>query len=165
MVVTKKKERDEEIENLEENESAVVGEDPVISKLMELPGVGEATASKLVEHGYRTYESLAVANPNELATITGLPVTLSQKIISAARAQLKFTIKTAYELEQEMKEIKRITTGSKSLDKLLGGGVETRSATEFFGEFGAGKPKSLFSCRLTFSFRRKKEGLKVLHYL
>jgi DNA repair protein RadA len=160
MVVTKKKEKDEQIENLEENESAVVGEDPVISKLMELPGVGEATASKLVEHGYRTYESLAVANPNELATITGLPVTLSQKIISAARAQLKFTIKTAYELEQEMKEIKRITTGSKSLDKLLGGGVETRSATEFFGEFGAGKTQIAFQLSVNVQLPQEKGGLE-----
>jgi DNA repair protein RadA len=138
-----KKEKDEK-ENTqpvqEESDGQVdVGEDTTIAKLMELPGIGEATATKLVEHGYRTYESLAVANPNELAVITGLPITLSQKIIASARAQLKFTIKTAYELEQEMKDIRRITTGSKSLDKLLGGGVETRSATEFFGEFGSGK--------------------------
>lgn len=138
-----KKEKDEKGDAQpvqEESDGQVdVGEDATIAKLMELPGIGEATATKLVEHGYRTYESLAVANPNELAVITGLPITLSQKIIASARAQLKFTIKTAYELEQEMKDIRRITTGSKSLDKLLGGGVETRSATEFFGEFGSGK--------------------------
>ena len=68
--------------------------DPVLEKLTELPGVGEATATKLVEHGFTTYESLAVANANELSAITGLPQTLAQKIINSARAQLKFTIKT-----------------------------------------------------------------------
>jgi DNA repair protein RadA len=35
--------------------------------------------------------------------------------------------------------IKRISTGSKSLDSLLGGGIETHSVTEFFGKHGSGK--------------------------
>lgn len=32
-----------------------------------------------------------------------------------------------------------ITTGSKELDKLMGGGLETMSITEVFGEFRTGK--------------------------
>nr|5QUL_A Chain A, RadA [Pyrococcus furiosus]5QUL_B Chain B, RadA [Pyrococcus furiosus] len=38
-----------------------------------------------------------------------------------------------------MATIGRISTGSKSLDKLLGGGIETQAITEVFGEFGSGK--------------------------
>ncbi|MEM3670661.1 MAG: DNA repair and recombination protein RadA [Thermoprotei archaeon] len=139
--------------------SEEAADDPVIQKLTELPGVGEATAGKLVEHGFRTYESIAVANANELASITGLPVTYSQKVINSARAQLKFTIKTAYELEQELKTVKRITTGSKSLDRLLGGGVETRSATEFFGEFGSGKTQIAFQLSVNVQLPEDKGGL------
>ena len=33
----------------------------------------------------------------------------------------------------------RITTGSSDLDTLLGGGIETMSITEIFGEFRTGK--------------------------
>jgi DNA repair protein RadA len=33
----------------------------------------------------------------------------------------------------------RCTTGSKALDKLLLGGIETQAVTEFYGEFGSGK--------------------------
>ncbi len=33
----------------------------------------------------------------------------------------------------------QITTGSKELDKLLNGGMETGSITELFGEFRTGK--------------------------
>ena len=33
----------------------------------------------------------------------------------------------------------KITTGSKELDALLGGGIETMSITEVFGEFRTGK--------------------------
>ena len=33
----------------------------------------------------------------------------------------------------------KITTGSSELDSLLGGGIETMSITEIFGEFRTGK--------------------------
>ncbi len=134
--------------------------DPVLEKLTELPGVGEATATKLVEHGFTTYESLAVANANELSAITGLPQTLAQKIISSARAQLKFTIKTAYELEQELKDVRRITTGSLNFNKLLGGGVETKAVTEFFGEFGTGKSQLAFQLSVNVQLPPDKGGLE-----
>jgi DNA repair protein RadA len=35
--------------------------------------------------------------------------------------------------------MQKCSTGSKNLDKLLGGGIETQAVTEFIGEFGAGK--------------------------
>jgi len=35
--------------------------------------------------------------------------------------------------------VKKLTSGSKNLDDLIGGGLETQSITEFFGEFGSGK--------------------------
>ena len=38
-----------------------------------------------------------------------------------------------------MKDVIFISTGSKDLDALLGGGIETGSITEVFGEFRTGK--------------------------
>ena len=35
--------------------------------------------------------------------------------------------------------VTKITTGSNALDEILGGGVETSSITELFGEFRTGK--------------------------
>ncbi len=46
---------------------------------------------------------------------------------------------TATEFHQRRAEIISISTGSKELDKLLGGGIETGSITEMFGEFRTGK--------------------------
>lgn len=46
---------------------------------------------------------------------------------------------TATEFHQKRSEIILLTTGSKELDKLLGGGIETGSITEVFGEFRTGK--------------------------
>lgn len=46
---------------------------------------------------------------------------------------------TATEFHQRRSEIITVSTGSKALDQLLGGGIETGSITEIFGEFRTGK--------------------------
>ena len=45
-------------------------------------------------------------------------------------------------MSEKRKSIFRIGTGSKEFDKLLGGGVESMSITEVFGEFRTGKLQS-----------------------
>jgi DNA repair protein RAD51 len=46
---------------------------------------------------------------------------------------------TASEFHARRSEIITVSTGSKALDALLGGGIETGSITEIFGEFRTGK--------------------------
>lgn len=62
---------------------------------------------------------------------------------------------SATELHQKRAEVIYITTGSSELDKLLGGGLETRSITEIFGEFRTGKTQLCHTlavtCQLTIS--------------
>lgn len=118
------------------------GDDPEavkIKTLTDLPGIGPATAQKLIESGYSTLESIAVASPQELSAATGIPLATAQKAIKAAREALNIKFKTALELKLERMTVGKVTTGSKALDELLGGGVETRTITEFFGEYGTGK--------------------------
>jgi DNA repair protein RadA len=43
------------------------------------------------------------------------------------------------------KQIKRISTGSKNLDDLLLGGIETHAITEFFGPGGTGKSQICYT--------------------
>lgn len=43
------------------------------------------------------------------------------------------------EVSLMVKKVLKITTGSSELDSLLGGGIETMSITEIFGEFRTGK--------------------------
>ncbi|UXD21817.1 DNA repair and recombination protein RadA [Ignicoccus pacificus DSM 13166] len=107
--------------------------------ISDLPGVGPTTASKLVEAGYGTIEAIAVATPEELVAAAGIPLSTAQKIIKAARQLLDIRFKTAKEVKEERMHLRKITTGSSNLDELLGGGVETKTITEFFGEFGSGK--------------------------
>ena len=107
--------------------------------LTDLPGVGPSTAQKLIEAGYPTIEALAVSTPYEVSQATGIPLATAQKIVQVAREALDISLKTALELKKERMTVRKITTGSRNLDELLGGGVETRTLTEFFGEYGSGK--------------------------
>ena len=110
------------------------------TNLEELPGVGPAIAERLREAGYRTISSLAVATVEELKEIAEVGEAQARKIIEAAKQRAdigKFL--TGEEALRLRKELGWITTGSKQLDNLLGGGIPTRAVTEVFGEFGTGK--------------------------
>ena len=104
----------------------------------DLPGVGPATAQKLRELGYHTVESLAMATARELD-----PVGVSEKkafqIIEAARSSIGIAFVRADELFKMRQNVLRLTTGSKALDKIVDGGLETQTITEFYGEYGSGK--------------------------
>ena len=106
----------------------------------DLPGVGEATAEKLRENGYDDILSLAVASPKDLSELAGIGEGAAVKIIASAR---KFAdvgnFESGDEIMKRRQLVKKLTSGSKNLDDLIGGGLETQSITEFFGEFGSGK--------------------------
>ena len=106
----------------------------------DLRGVGEAIAQKLRESGYGSIESLAVASVAELCEAAELGEATAKKIIIEAREAAEIgEFVTADKVMERRGTIGWITTGSKALDTLLGGGVETRAVTEVFGEFGSGK--------------------------
>lgn len=56
---------------------------------------------------------------------------------------------TATEYHQKRSELISLTTGSRELDKLLGGGFETGSITEIFGEFRTGKTQICHTLAVT----------------
>ena len=71
------------------------------------------------------------------------PVGVSEKkafqIIEAARSSIGISFIRADELFKMRKNVLRLTTGSKALDKIVDGGLETQTITEFYGEYGSGK--------------------------
>src|SRR3972149_10585375 len=106
--------------------------------LEDLPGIGPATAQKLKELGYHTVESLAMATARELE-----PAGISEKkafsVIEAARSSIGVSFVRADELLKMRQNVLRLTSGSKALDGMLDGGLETQTITEFYGEYGSGK--------------------------
>lgn len=105
----------------------------------DLSNVGPATAEKLKEAGYDTIESIATASVGEIVEAIEVGEKKAQDIIMSAKEALNMSFETADKLLEKRKEIGWITTGSKKLDALLGGGVESQSILEAYGEFGSGK--------------------------
>lgn len=65
---------------------------------------------------------------------------------------------TATEYHQRRAEIIYLSTGSSELDKLLGGGLETGSITEIFGEFRTGKTQLCHTLAVTCQLPIDKGG-------
>jgi len=107
--------------------------------IYDLPGVGAATAEKLIAVGYTDLMSIAVASPSELVDATGMGDALAKKMIAVARSSLEMGFESGEELMKRREKVQRIKTGSKNFDALLGGGLETGAIVECFGEFGSGK--------------------------
>ena len=107
--------------------------------MYDLPGVGAATAEKLKEAGYDGVMSIAAASPGKLVEDAGVSESVARKMINAARDSLKMGFVSGEEVLAKREKVKKITTGSKTFDTLLGGGFETGSIVECFGEFGSGK--------------------------
>jgi DNA repair protein RadA len=56
--------------------------------------------------------------------------------------------------------MRKCTTGSKELDGILGGGIETQALTEFIGEFGSGKTQICLVLSVTAQLPREQGGLE-----
>lgn len=107
--------------------------------IQDLPGVGAATAEKLMETGYDNLMAIAVATPGELIGTAGVTEAAARKMIQAAREKLEMGFESGAELLKRRKNVLKITTGSKSFDTLIGGGFETGAITEAYGAYGSGK--------------------------
>lgn len=114
-----------------------MSDEEAISKL---PGVGPAILEKLKEAGYNDIMTIAVDSPKNLAELAEIGEPTAAKIIAAAKKAADVGgFETGDVLLERRKTVAKLTSGSKSLDELMGGGFESRAITEFFGEFGSGK--------------------------
>ncbi|MFO8016659.1 MAG: DNA repair and recombination protein RadA [Candidatus Woesearchaeota archaeon] len=107
--------------------------------LEDLPGVGAATAQKLKDAGYTDLMGLAVSSPGEIIEVTGISEAVARKMIKAARDNLNMGFESGDNLLRRREKVIKIKTGSEAFNELVGGGFETSSITECFGEFGSGK--------------------------
>jgi DNA repair protein RadA len=106
----------------------------------DLPGVGPATAEKLREAGYTDIMSIAVASPKELSDAAEIGDATATKIILKARKEADVgKFETGNALLEKRAKVGHLTSGSKTFDELLGGGFETQSITELYGEYGSSK--------------------------
>jgi len=104
-------------------------------------GVNAADLKKLKAVGICTVKGLKMVTKKKLCAIKGLS---DAKVDKIKEALLKSSgdgsvFSTALEVAVKRKNVFHIATGSQEFDKLLGGGIESMSITEAFGEFRTGK--------------------------
>jgi len=110
-----------------------------IKEVTDLPGVGAATAEKLIVAGFDNLMSIAVSSPGQLVEIAGVSESVARRMIQVSRDALDMGFQSGEELLKKREKVQKIPTGSKAFDEILGGGFETGAITECFGEFGSGK--------------------------
>ena len=110
-----------------------------------LEDIGPATKICLQKAGFRSLKDLVIRGATDIASATGISTEKCANMCNKARMILEdlgiydkpFVPATV--IYDRRKSESRISSGSKNLDNLLGGGIETRSITELYGEFGSGK--------------------------
>ncbi|WP_135827538.1 DNA repair and recombination protein RadA [Halorussus halobius] len=128
--------------------------------LEELPGVGPATAEKLQDAGFDSYEGLAVASPGELSNTADVGDSTAADIVQAAREAADVGgFETGATVLERREKIGKLEWKIDEVDDLLGGGVETQSITEVYGEFGAGKSQVTHQLAVNVQLPREHGGL------
>ncbi len=131
-----------------------------ITDLSDIPGVGEKIAQKIKEAGYIDMMSIAAASSRELAEAATVGEATAAKIIEVAREMMDIGYETADKVFEKRLAMQRITTGSKNLDDLLGGGIETMGITEAYGQFASGKSQLAFQLAVNVQLPKEKGGLE-----
>lgn len=81
--------------------------------------------------------------------VKGISEAKADKLLAEACKHVPMGFTTATEFHQRRSELISLTTGSKQLDALLGGGIETGAVTEIFGEFRTGKSQLCHTLAVT----------------
>lgn len=106
---------------------------------LENAGIASGDVQKLRQSGYYTVEAVAYATRRKLGEVKGVSEVKAAKIQEAAAKMVNMGFTTAAETLKIRQDIIYLSTGSRDLDELLGGGFETGSITELYGEFRTGK--------------------------
>jgi len=131
-----------------------------LEEITKLPGVGPATAEKLLDSGYLDVMSIAVASPSELSDAAEIGDATASKIILSARKSAdlgKFETGNAI-LERRLK-VGHLTSSSKTFDELVGGGFESQAIVELFGEYGSGKTQVAHQLCVDVQLPKDKGGM------
>lgn len=122
---------------------------PTPLSALEGNGITAADIKKLVEHGFTTVESICFSTKKNLIEVKGINDAKAEKILAQAGTLVPMGFCSAADYHQQRQDIVYLSTGSTELDKLLGGGIETGSITEMFGEFRTGKTQLCHTLAVT----------------
>jgi len=121
-------------------------------ELTDISGIGEKTAKTMIECGITTVEELATLRPEKLSNTIGCTLKKAKDFVNLAvevvrgRAIEVYTAKEIFKRRSE--RVKMISTASKALDNILGGGIQTDALTGVAGELSVGKSQIAFQAEV-----------------
>ncbi|KAK9353096.1 hypothetical protein V1505DRAFT_390627 [Lipomyces doorenjongii] len=102
-------------------------------------GINAADIQKLRAAGIYAISTVLSTTRRNLLKVKGLSEVKVDKIKEAAGKLINVGFISATEQAHNRRRVIAISTGSKQLDSVLGGGIKTMSITEVFGEYRCGK--------------------------
>jgi DNA repair protein RadA len=133
--------------------------------LEDLENIKPVQITKLKRIGIESVLELATSIPQELADEASDTVENMSILVFEARKALtnigllSKEFCSAADIMTRRNQIMRCTTGSKSLNGLLGSGIETQAVTEIAGEFGSGKSQLCHTLSVTANMPQANGGL------
>ncbi|MBU5682222.1 MAG: DNA repair and recombination protein RadA [Candidatus Aenigmarchaeota archaeon] len=128
--------------------------------LKDIKGIGPKILKRLEELKINDPMIIAMSNPKELSAILDIGEEKAKEIIESVREALGFKLETADKVLERRMKMRKITTSSKALDELLGGGIPTQAITEAFGMFGSGKTQLAFQLAINVQLPEEQGGLE-----
>ena len=102
-------------------------------------GVQTQDIEKMKNAGITTVKGVQMTAIRTLGSIQGLSDVRIAKIKQSAKMLVPQGFTTGAALDDQRKNLFCLSTGCKQLDEMLGGGIQSSSLTEVFGEFRTGK--------------------------
>ena len=94
----------------------------------------------------------------DLINVKGITEGKIEKLLDAALKIENVNFISGNDLLRKRKTILKITTGASKLDTLLGGGIESQSITEVYGEFRTGKTQLCHTLCVTAQMPKSANG-------
>lgn len=151
--VKEEHEEEEEVEQDAEEEKACNPIDTLVEH-----GINQNDIKKLIDAGFNSVESVTYCTKKNLVAIKGLSEPKVDKIIEACAKVCNLGFSPSSIFLQKRLHLTYLTTGSHELDQLLGGGIETGSITEMFGEFRTGKTQICHTLCVTCQLPKENGG-------
>jgi len=102
-------------------------------------GIGVTDIQKLKLAGICTIKGVSMTSKRALMNVKGLSEAKAEKIKEASAKLHDSGFISALEFSAKRSAVFKVSTGCEEFDRLLGGGIESMSITEVFGEFRTGK--------------------------
>eukprot|EP00166_Cyanidium_caldarium_P003123 ctg_302.g128 len=131
---------------------------------LEAHGVSATDIKKLREAGIVTCLGVLQRPRRHLLDIKGLSEAKLDKILAAAKAaDGGVQYRTGAERAAERQRVIRVSTGSRALDALIGGGIESSAITEVYGEFRCGKTQLCHTVAVTAQAAESEAAGRVIY--